>query len=157
MSSVSYTGRPGRRQQPVPLAAVAAVLLALSLAGCSRLGMPFNQAADDSLTTGSIALVKAAVSDRVDPSDWQTIRQTLSRIPAGAGAGTSLDWHNSLTNSGGTVSVAAAAAPRNGALCRGFVATINDLRGIRRYRGEACRNANGWQLSGVIPEDGAAL
>ena len=56
--------------------------------------------------------------------------------------------------SDGTVSLLTVAAARNGTVCRGFTATINDLRGIRRYRGQSCRGADGWQLSDIVPDDG---
>jgi surface antigen len=136
---------------------VACVLLALSTAGCARLGLPFNEASAGKGPVRSASLVSATVSDRVDPTDWLTVRQTIGRIPANAGAGTTLDWRNALTNSDGTVSLLTAAVAHNGTLCRGFTATINDLRGIRRYRGQACRGSDGWQLSGVVPDDGTLL
>jgi surface antigen len=153
---VSYTGLAGRRQLPVVRLA-AAFLLALSIAGCARFGLPFNEATEgiDPIQTGS--LVKATVSDRVDPSDWLTVRQTLARIPASADAGTTIDWWNDTTNSAGTVATLTAATTRDGSLCRTFAATINDLRGIRRYRGQACRGSDGWHVSDVMPDDGAVL
>jgi hypothetical protein len=159
---VSYTGRPDRRQPPVSLLA-AIVLLAFSLAGCAGLGLPFNEAAAGSaeqpVRHPSLVSTKinARASDQVDPTDWLAVRQTLGRIPQNAGAGTSLDWRNALTNSDGTVSLLTAAAREHGSLCRGFATTINDLRGIRRYRGEACHGSDGWQLSGVVPDNGTAL
>jgi surface antigen len=153
---VSYTGRPDRRQPPV-MRLAAFALLALSITGCARLGLPFNEAAAGNEPVRGAALVSATVSDRVDPTDWLTVRQTLGRIPVTAGAGTTLDWRNALTDSAGTVSVLTAAVAHGGTLCRGFTATINDLRGIRRYRGQACRGADGWQLSGVVPDDGRLL
>jgi surface antigen len=153
---VSYTGRRDRRQPPV-MRIAAFALLSLSIAGCARLGLPFNEAAAGNEPVHGASLVSATVSDRVDPTDWLTVRQTLGRIPVSAGAGTTLDWRNALTDSDGTVSLLTAAVARNGTLCRGFSATINDLRGIRRYRGQACRGADGWQLSGVVPDDGRLL
>ncbi len=134
----------------------ALALLALSIAGCARLGLPFNEAAGEAPVRRA-SLVSATVSDRVDPTDWLTVRQTLGRIPVNATAGTTLDWRNALTDSDGTVSLLTAAVSRNGTLCRGFTATINDLRGIRRYRGESCRGADGWQLSGIVPDNGTLL
>lgn len=156
MLRVSYTGRAGRRQSPV-MAIAAALSLALSIAGCARLGIPFNEAADgiDPIQTGS--LVSAKVSDRVDPRDWSTVRDTIGRIPTRAQAGTTIDWWNDLTNSSGTVATLTAAAERDGSVCREFSATINDLRGIRRYQGRACRVSDGWDLSNVAPDNGATL
>jgi surface antigen len=153
---VSYTGRAGRRQLPV-MRIAAAMSFALSIAGCARFGLPFNEAAEGVDPIQTASLVKATVGDRVDPSDWLTVRQTLARIPASAEPGTTIDWWNDLTNSAGTVGTLTAATTRNGSLCRTFAATINDLRGIRRYRGEACRGTDGWHFSGVTPDDGAVL
>ena len=43
---------------------------------------------------------------------------------------------------------------RSGQLCRSFATTVNDARGIRRYRGDACRRTDGrWQLDGMAPDD----
>jgi surface antigen len=153
---VSYTGQPQCRQPPV-LSIAAAFLLALSITGCARVGLPFSEASAGRAPVRGASLVSATISDRVDPTDWLTVRQTIGRIPANAVAGTTIDWRNTLTNSDGTVSVLTAAATRKGTICRSFAATINDLRGIRRYRGEACRGADGWQLSGVAPDDGTLL
>jgi hypothetical protein len=153
---VSYTGRPNRRQLPV-LRVAALALLALSIAGCARLGLPFNEAGAGQAPMRGPSLVNATVSDHVDPTDWLTVRQTLGRIPVDAAAGTTLDWRNALTNSDGTVSLRTAAIRRNGTLCRGFTAIVNDLRGIRRYRGDSCRGGDGWQLSGIVPDNGTVL
>jgi surface antigen len=153
---VSYTGRQDRRQPPVmPLAAFA--LLSLSLAGCAGLGLPFNEAAAGSQPARGASLVSAKINDQVDPTDWMTVRQTLARMPVSAGAGTSLDWRNPLSNSDGTVSLSSGAVRVAGTLCREFTTTINDLRGIRQYRGQSCRGSDGWELSGVVADKGAAL
>ena len=43
---------------------------------------------------------------------------------------------------------------QNGAVCRPFATTINDERGVRRYRGDACLRTDGrWQLNGVTADD----
>ena len=43
-------------------------------------------------------------------------------------------------------------------VCRAFATTVNDLRGIRRYRGEACQTGDaGWRLTGIVPEDSVLL
>ena len=81
MFCVSYTGRPERRQPPVKHIA-AALLLAVSITGCARIGLPFNEAAAGREPVRRAALISATVSDRVDPTDWLTVRQTIGRIPA---------------------------------------------------------------------------
>jgi surface antigen len=137
-------------------------LLALSLGGCAGLGLPFGEAGAPR-TTASIKaprtatarpmLASATVIENVDPSDWETVRREV----AGVSETTNhlLDWINPDTGSAGTVSVAAA-TQRDGVLCRDFATTINDVRGIRRYRGAACLRTDGrWQLRDVIPDDAA--
>lgn len=140
-----YTRRAGERQSlPYFRAGVIGGLL-LTTAACSATTI-------DPVHTGS--LVRATVADSVDPSDWEAVRRTLAGIGAEA-----LDqgWKNPQTGSSGTVT-ALAAERGSGGLCRSFATTVNDYRGIRRYRGEACRGGDGgWQLSGIIPEDSLLL
>lgn len=141
----SYTGRRTERQSLPWFRAAALGALALATAGCSA-------SAIDPTHTGS--LVRAAVTDGVDPSDWETVRRTIAEIGADA-----LDraWRNPKTGSSGTVT-ALAPEPRAGGVCRDFATTVSDLRGIRRYRGEACRTGDAaWRLTGIIPDDSALL
>jgi hypothetical protein len=47
-----------------------------------------------------------------------------------------------------------AAHARGSLTCRPLATTINDERGVRRYRGEACQRDNGrWQLYGMVADD----
>ena len=144
-SRTSYTGR-GIKRQSLPYFRTAVLgAIALTAAGCSTTSL-------DPIQTGSV--IKAAVTDGVDPSDWETVRRTLTEIGADA-----LDraWQNPRTGSSGTVT-ALAAEPRTGSVCRAFATTVNDLRGIRRYRGEACRSGNAdWRLTGITPDDNVLL
>lgn len=168
----SYIGRAGRRQpagrrqsigeavqrQSLPFirAAVLGVAL-LSVAGCARLGLPFEAATV--ATTGSIpsgkSVVSARVADGVDPSDWQTVRDALSGMAASA-TGNGLDWRNPTTGSAGTITAYAAEDTPAG-FCRAFATTVSDMRGVRRYRGQACVRGGDWKLTGVTPEDGELL
>jgi hypothetical protein len=119
--------------------------IALASAGCSATAI-------DPIRTGSV--VQAAVTDGVDPSDWETVRRTIADI-----GGEALDraWRNPKTGSSGTLT-AMAPEPRAGGVCRAFATTVNDVRGIRNYRGEACRTQGaGWRLTGIIPEDSTLL
>ena len=82
------------------------------------------------------------------------LRWTIAEIGAEA---PDLASQNPKTASTGTVT-AMTAEPRSGRVCRAFATTVNDLRGIRRYRGEACRKGNaGWRLTGIAPEDSLLL
>jgi len=147
----SYHGVAVRRQRAiVRLAAIGA--LALSLGGCAGLGLPFTGAE----TTGSIAyngravqpiLASAMIANQADPTDWDTVRRTIEGAPQG---GARLEWGNAITGSAGSLTVAA----DTGDTCRAFVTTINDIRGIRRYRGQACVTPNGRsQLRNVTADD----
>lgn len=156
----SYIGKAGGRKGYLAARALVAGVLALSLGGCAGLGLPFGEAGAPR-TTASIKappkakaiLASATMIENVDPSDWETVRREM----AGASETTNhlLDWINPDTGSSGRISVAAA-AERDGVLCRDFATTINDVRGVRRYRGDACLRTDGrWQLRNVTPDDAA--
>ncbi len=72
-----------------------------------------------------------------------------------AGTGFSrIEWSNPDTGSTGTIADLRPAADRGGRLCRAFSTTVNDDRGIRRYRGDACQRTDGrWQLYGMVADD----
>ena len=149
--------RGGSRRQFARLASIAAAgVMSMALGGCAGLGLPFDPASNYMESDASATPVAASavvVNDRVDPSDWETVRTTLADAPSGAVDG--LDWLNSDTGSTGTVAVAAA-VDKDGASCRAFSMTINDVRGVRRYRGETCTGPDGnWQLKSVTADDAA--
>jgi hypothetical protein len=153
----SYNGVGHLRQSPFVPRAVAAALLALSLGGCAGTGLPFDEATSSHLAANGDSarpiLASATVADRVDPSDWEMVRYTLAG--ASKGPAPSLDWLNPDTGSTGTITTTATAIEGK-YLCRSFATTVNDLRGIRRYRGEACAPEGGrLQLRGVTPDDAA--
>ncbi len=149
---------PGRAHTTgVRLARGAAIaLVALSLGGCAGIGLPFGERG----TTGRMAsagavvqpiLASATITDQLDPTDWETIRRTVEGAPKAAAR---IDWSNALTGSVGSIVVAADS--RDG--CRMFAATINDLHGIRRYRGGACAMPGGrLQLRGIVADDATLL
>jgi surface antigen len=131
-----------------------------SLAGCSSSpGGP--ERGLDPMTTASIPkpAVQKTVIDAVAPSDWERIRLVASTSMTTAPTNDVLDWTNPDTGSNGTLTpVAAARADPDGKNCRAFGLTVSDVRGIRRYRGDACRAPDGmWQLSSMVPEDSALL
>ena len=153
----SYTGVGILRQSPLLVRGVAVALVALALGGCAGMGLPFDEATSGRLASARDParpiLASATVADHVDPSDWEMVRSTIASAPKGAVSG--FDWLNPETGSTGTI-IAAAAAAKGDRLCRSFATTVNDLRGIRRYRGEACAPDGGrWQLRSVTPDDAA--
>jgi hypothetical protein len=134
----------------------AIALLALSLGGCAGLGLPFGGPGGTGrlVSAGSVQpiLASAVVTDQLDPSDWETIRRTVEGAPREA---SQVDWQNAITGSVGSIALAAAGSTKG---CRPFAATVNDLRGIRRYRGGACEIPGGrLQLRGIVPDDATLL
>lgn len=151
-----YTRRAAPGQSAaLPRVAVLA-LLALPLCGCAGLGLPFDEAgarSQASLNRPARAIPAAVVVvDQADPSDWEMIRRTAEGAPETSGR---FDWSNPETGSAGNLAIA---ADRPESLCRAFAVTISDMRGVRRYRGDACQAATGHiRLSGVIADDATLL
>ncbi|MCX5579575.1 RT0821/Lpp0805 family surface protein [Kaistia terrae] len=138
------------------------IMLCAGLTGCGLTpGGPENEI--DMTTTGSIApaapTAKRSVVEAVAPSDWEHIRLTASTFIPSSANGDIIDWTNPDTGSNGTLSpVRTAQNEPDGRNCRAFALTVSDVRGIRRYKGDACRATDGmWQLFEVVPEDSALL
>ncbi len=150
----SYTGQD-RLKQPLVLArGLVLGALVLSLGGCAGLGLPFGEAgAGPQASLSNPArpiLASAVIVDQADPSDWEMVRRTAEGAPTAASR---LDWENPTTGSSGTLAIAVAVA-KGPTDCRAFAMTINDMRGIRRYRGEACARPDGrTQLTSVVADD----
>jgi len=138
-----YTGaRPTRK--PVAAALVAATLV---LGGCSSASLG-DYARDDAIGTAASSGVAS-----VDRSDWDTVRRTLAQTPVEQAA--RQPWSNPRTGSSGHVTVLALADDE---ACRPFATSVNDQRGIRQYRGDAClRNDGRWELLGISADDALLL
>jgi surface antigen len=162
-SGSSYIGSGRQRQSPPFMRPVAVALLAAALGGCAGLGLPFESASNQKMTTGSIHKVSAKtvstkVGGNVDQSDWETVRRAVATIAGKEATSDTVDWRNPDTGSTGTIAILGGVTAANDESCRNFATTINDMRGIRRYRGEACRMTNGrWQLFGVLADDSQLL
>ncbi len=84
--------------------------------------------------------------DTIEPSDWKMVRDVVAASPAQEGAD-AVDWANPATGTTGTIQPLSYVQPRDGQPCRTFEATMTKFDGVRKYRGEACRLANGqWAL-----------
>jgi surface antigen len=151
---LSYTGGGGQRQSRAGIPAIAAVALSFTLGGCAGMGLPFGEATEARMAQAESARAipaNATVIERVDPSDWETIRRSVASVPETLTQETT--WFNPDTGSTGTVGVSVASEV-SGTFCRPFATTINDTRGIRRYRGDACVRTDGrWQLHGIRADD----
>jgi surface antigen len=153
-----YIGARKPRQSPPFYRGVAAAVLALSLGGCAGLGLPGG----GELITGSVPATRpaatlvsanASIIERVDPSDWETVRRTVASASPTSGVNR-IEWSNPDTGSQGTIIGLDVPTDRKGQLCRSFATTINDARGVRGYRGDACKRTDGrWQLFGMAPDD----
>lgn len=158
-SGSSYIGMGRERQSPPLVRPIAIAVLAVALGGCAGLGLPFNEAAvDRDLSTGSIQKVSAKGNDKVDQSDWNAVRRAIARATADKKIDGTVEWRNPGTGTTGTVAILDTVTATNDPNCRNFQTTINDVRGIRHYRGEACQmNEGNWQLFGVLADDSTLL
>ena len=135
-----------------------------ALSGCAL--MPFGNDGVDHVTTGSISpaatpaplpaapTMPPAIVDALADSDWQAIRaKAASDLPAAAN-GAELDWSNLDTGNSGTLAPLSDPRPNGALSCRAFALTVSDVRGIRRYHGDACQSASdAWQLFNMTPDD----
>ncbi|MFO1185192.1 MAG: RT0821/Lpp0805 family surface protein [Bauldia sp.] len=135
--------------------------IALSLlTGCAGMGLPFAEFGRD--RTGSTVVAAAnrataAAVESVDPSDWETVRRAVAEAIAARNHSAAINWSNPDTGSSGTIAPLLAVTAGNGA-CRPFSTTMSDARGIRHFRGEACRETTGRiQLLRVTADDPALI
>jgi surface antigen len=157
-SGSSYIGGGRQRQSPPFMRPVAVALLAAALGGCAGLGLPFETASNQKMATGSIHKVSTNAGGNVDQSDWETVRRAVATIAGKDATSDTVDWRNPDTGSTGTIAILGGVTAANDENCRNFATTVNDMRGIRHYRGEACRMTNGrWQLFGVLADDSQLL
>ena len=155
-----YIGETRLRQSSVLARPLIAALLAAYLGGCATFGLPFGGGGGDrELTTGSITKAGDKSDGKVvAQSDWETIRRSIAQAEANDSLSQAMAWSNPATGSTGTLTVLDTVPPTNDPSCRNFQTTVNDLRGIRHYRGEACRMAeNRWELFGVLADDSKLL
>jgi surface antigen len=132
--------------------AALALAVAGELAGCASLGLPFGPDLVRTFDQTSAVAVKGDGADNVAASDWDAVKKTISGLPPGQAK--SVQWSNPVTGSTGAVTLLGDAAAPAAAACRPFSTTISDPRGVRRYRGQACRQTDGrWQLIGLAAED----
>lgn len=156
----SYSAAASRRNRGLAARLAGIGLAALLLGGCSAIG-PFGELDRGSQLAangGNARMIQASltVSDTVDASDWETVRRTIAR--SSSIGSDQMDWNNPDTGTTGTVTVLAMMERDGAARCRPFTTTLNDARGIRHYRGEACLRTDGrWQLFGIKADDAKLL
>jgi hypothetical protein len=143
--------RGGGRDQSFLRAAVL-VMVAVSLGGCAAAG----RASVGGYGTTGLIPVNAVATDMVDPSDWEVVRRAVNDVPADAVADR-IEWDNPATGSTGNVVILGLPIDRNGTLCRPLATTVSDIRGIRRYSGDACLINGSWRLRGIKADDAQLL
>ncbi|MCC6984370.1 MAG: hypothetical protein IT535_13965 [Bauldia sp.] len=143
-TALSTGGR--RLVKPMPVLAALALL-----AGCSGPGNQFARAPVDPVTTASIT---SEPGTSISLIDLDAMRQAISGSLAVLAGGT-VFWSNSESGSDGIIEFATIESE---ASCRPFAVTVSDLRGIRRYRSEACPGSEGgWDFAEITPEDSVLL
>lgn len=156
--AISYTAGGGRRNARTLPVLVAATALAALVAGCSA-GLPLGERKAGRSPAVALAAPKPdkarlTAIEEVDPSDWEEIRREIAA--SSEVSNQTLDWRNPDTGSTGTITLLAAIS-KSGILCRSFTATVSDVKGVRRYGGEACLRTDGrWQLYAVTADDSLA-
>jgi hypothetical protein len=125
--------------------------LAALLAACSGPADNFSPPPIDPVTTASISSRPPA---GISPVDLASMREAIRGSLAVLAGGT-VFWSNSESGSDGIIEFATIEGE---ASCRPFEATVSDLRGIRRYRSEACPGRDGaWDFADLTPEDSVLL
>ncbi len=110
------------------------VLFLIPIGGCA-MTPGFLDSEADNMTTGSItASTKPA---NVETSDWLELRTALNEAANQNAAGAPVPWENEQTGSSGSLLAFAAPSDEIGR-CKNFAATLQNVDGIHRYKGEAC-------------------
>ncbi len=159
-SGFTYIGKGRARQSLSASRVVLVASLAIYLFGCAGIGPSADGQAniDSSMATGSIEQADSKEQRTVAPSDWEAVRRSIARATSDDSFDGVMAWVNPDTGSTGTLKVLDAATATNQSDCRDFETTVNDVRGIRHYRGEACRTANDrWELFDVLADDSELL
>ena len=120
------------------------VVLAGLTGGCA-VSTGFLDNKVDEIVTGSVG--KSTKPDNVDLADWVSMRTALNEATRDTIAGSPVPWENESTGSSG--SLMAFSAPSDGdGRCKNFAATLQNIDGVHRYKGEACTaGRDNWQIS----------
>ncbi|WP_306257065.1 RT0821/Lpp0805 family surface protein [Pararhizobium sp. IMCC21322] len=121
-----------------------AALCLVPIAGCSISPGLLDDGADD-IITGSIST--SPKPNNVEISDWLEMRTALNEAANQKAAGSLIPWENDRTGSSGSLMAFAAPSDEIGR-CRNFAATLQNIDGIHRYKGEACiAGQKNWQIN----------
>ncbi|MFK8032817.1 MAG: RT0821/Lpp0805 family surface protein [Hyphomicrobiales bacterium] len=117
----------------------------LAFAGGCAVSPDFLGNSSDDIITGSIS--KSTKPTGIESSDWNKLGLVLNEAAGESVAGSPVPWENPDTGSSG--SLMAFAAPSDGrGKCKNFAATLQNIDGIHRYKGEACSfNQSNWKIN----------
>jgi surface antigen len=139
------------------LAAIAAVLAAISAGGCAyQLDTNFSKNDADVEQTGSIARAghAAATGNVVTPSeiDLAYARAVAADALARGGKDASIPWENPNTGAGGNITPLATAYNEGASTCRDFLASYVRGQAQAWLQGEACQTGHGkWEVKSLRP------
>lgn len=121
-----------------------AALFLVPVGGCAVSPGVFDGGADD-IITGSITT--SPKPNNVETSDWLEMRTALNEAANQKAAGSPVPWENERTGSSGSLMAFAAPSDEIGR-CKNFAATLQNVDGIHRYKGEACiAGGQNWQIN----------
>lgn len=116
----------------------------LAFTGGCAVSPDFLGNSSDEIITGSIS--NSPKPNGIEVSDWRKLGSILNEAAEKDVAGSPVPWENSETGSSG--SLMAFAAPSDGrGKCKNFAATLQNIDGIHRYKGEACSVSSNWKIN----------
>lgn len=119
-------------------------LVLVFVGGCA-ISPDFLGNESDEIITGSIS--NSPRPTGIESSDWRKLGSVLNEAAEENVAGSPVPWENMETGSSG--SLMAFVAPSDGrGKCKNFAATLQNIDGIHRYKGEACSFSNSnWKIN----------
>lgn len=141
------------------LRALAAMLCALAVAGCSyKLASLVSTDKNEPQSTGTISSPASASLDTLSASSPQTeldlayARAAAAEVLARGGNDASVPWRNPQSGARGNVTPLATSYSEAGMACRDFLASYIHGESHDWLEGAACRTTNGaWQVRRLKP------
>jgi surface antigen len=151
-----YRGCPKARLWRQAPHAAAAIVLTLSVGGCSfsyQLDNMFGKREDAGLTGAlhTAAVTPKPVSDMPPEGDLVIARAAVSEVMTKGGKDASVSWENPETGTRGTVTPIATARNEDGVTCHEFLASFERQGTSSWMQGEACRAKGKWEVRSLKP------
>jgi hypothetical protein len=154
---VRHNAAGANPQTPPPVVAILSTVIAAAwLSGCS---MALPSASSPTLwegpkddVTGSIPAFRAPLSHSLNQEDWRRASAAMGTALDPQGDGSTVNWDNPQTSARGSFTAIGQAYPRDGKICRAFVAEIDAKDSVESLKGTACREkAAEWAPFDVKP------